>query len=412
MYICGNFFKVKVLVISRPKYIALILCFLLIGCIDYRDELSRVYSEESSSISYPTVSHEYEGFEYINTGVDLSTSKGEAFLGLTKVGDWLIQVPQDHHSIVFYNTVKGNVKELNVSKYKRAVLKKGASHRDKFNGAVVSHNGKFLWICPSWATHLLKIDMESFKIIKDFELNTAHDDSYNEMILTQKYLWLVTHSKEDLPRIDLETDEIKVFALKEPVLGGYSFGKGAANRSFYGGADNLDGHIFLYPRRSKYLIKIHEETGKVVAQYKHPLSDIKDYGAGYFHGGIKVGSKIYFSPWSSKKVIIFNTLTEEYKSLEVELSGYEQFTLASAYDGRKYVWMAPFKCKELIKVDVKTDKVVTVDAQNMINAYQDGSTRKNTDPNIGFGGGAILKDNSIWFSSVYESSFIKMPLNN
>lgn len=348
-------------------------------------------------------------FNYINTDVNLDTSIGEAFHGLASIGDWLMQAPQDHHSLVFYNIVSGEVKEINVSKYGTATSKKEVNFRDKFNGTV-SDGKRFIWVAPSWASHALKIDVQSFAITQDFKVNSRFSDAYNGIVLTEKYVWLVTHSKEDLPRINRKTGALTFIKLKEESLGDYNFGNGADNRSFFGGSDNFDGHIFLHPRRSKFIIKVNEESGEIVAKYEHPFSKFKSPNHGYFYGARNVKNKLFFAPWAYKKVVIFDTATEKFKVIDVELTGSSQYNFCSASDGNS-IWFPPFKSRHIVKINASNENIKLIDAGDMINSFNEGRTRTNFDMNYGFAGASLVKGKNVWFSSSFESSYIKMPID-
>lgn len=360
-----------------------------------------------------------DDFEYINTGADISGQSpsvdGEAFHGLAASGDWLMQPPQDYNYCVFYNTATGERKELDVSAYVRAIPVSGQNHRDKFNGAGASHGGRFIWVAPSWTTHALKIDTlnDNFTIAQDFQINTTHNDAYNGVIITNKYAWMVTHSKEDLPRINLDTGAVDIFPITEETAGDYNMNEAsvANNRSFLGGSASLDGHIYLHPRRSKYLVKVNEETGQIVAKWQHPLAGLSNPNSGYFHGATMVGKKIYFAPWGYKNLVIFDTVAESWQNIGLTITGSSNYNFGACNDG-VFAYFPPYRSGQLVKVDTRTDEVFEIDATAMINAYIAGKDRTAAQgsPDNGFAGGCLFKNGHIWFSSSFESCYIKLPV--
>lgn len=349
-------------------------------------------------------------FEYINSGVNLSGVVGEAFHGFSCFREWVVQVPQDHHSAVCYNTITGEVKEIDLSAYVRANPSPGNNGRDKFNGSTTTHGGKYLWLCPSWTTHLVKIDTTTFTIVQDWLVNSSNDDAYNGIVATRKYIWLVTHSKEDLPRLNIETGVMTILPLPEPNPGDFNYGNGANNRSFLGGSDNGDGTIWLHPRRSKYIVKIHEESGDIIHTSKNPFADdpTSPYGPawGNFHGGTNLDGKIWFGPWGQEKVSCYDIGLDSWTTTSVSLTGTAQWSFASVTDGR-FVYFPPYKAREIVKIDTLDNSVHIIDATAMVNAFIAGSSRTLTD---GFAGGSLFMNGCIWFSSSLDSAILKMPL--
>lgn len=347
-----------------------------------------------------------EDYEYINAGVDLSTSTGEAFHGLCVAGDWLVQAPQDHHSAVCYNRITKETVEIDMSDYVRAIPVSGSNHRDKFNGIVSTHGGRFIWLCPSWTTHLVKVDMNTFSIVQDWLVNPSLNDAYNGIIATRKYIWLVTHSKEDLPRINIETGALTIFNLVEPNSGDFNFGKGASNRSFLGGSDNGDGTIFLHPRCSKRLVRIDEETGTIISTSLHSLSAFSNMSYGYFHGASNVNGRIWFTPFGYEKIVWFDISSGLWGSQDLSLTNTYQWNFGSTSDGR-FIYMPPFRSRELIKIDTLDNSIHIIDATLPVNSFIAGKTRSST-PSEGFAGGCLFVDGFVWFSSSFEACYVKL----
>lgn len=350
-------------------------------------------------------------FEYINTGVDLSTSVGEAFHGLAAAGEWIVQAPQDHHSAVFYNTITKEVREVDLSAYVRAIPSSGNNFRDKFNGATTTHGGRYVWLAPSWTTHCVKIDTTDWTIVQDWEVNTTHNDAYNGIISTRKYVWLVTHSKEDLPRINIETGVLTFITLTEPNPGDYNFDEAsvANNRSFLGGSDNGDGTIWLHPRRSKHLVKIDEETGSILLSTAHPITN--DPGWGFFHGATNVNGRIWFSPWGEEKVTWYDIASDTWGTIDVDLTtpnSNSQYSFGSTTDGR-FVYMPPFRAREIVKIDTLDNSVHVIDATELVTSFISNKVRSST-PSDGFAGGCLFLNGYIWYSSSFESCFLKVPV--
>ncbi len=346
----------------------------------------------------------------------------EAFHGLTIAGDWLVQAPQDHANIVCYNKVTGETKLIDVSFYTRAQSNPG-NGGDKFNGAGTSHGGKYVWIAPSWTTHALKVNMETLSIEQTYNVNTV-DDGYNGIIITSKYAWLVTHSQENLIRIDISDTSKTNYELSDNAVQTFTFGlKGdpkynfdevnqANNRSFFGGHDNGDGYIWLHPRSSKYLVKIRESDGTIVSEYQHELHS-KAHGVGYFYGATRVGNKIYFAPFIEKVVHVFDISKEEWS--QISLSGLvteiipssNNYSFGSATDGR-YVFFPPFKLNEIVVIDTYFDKAYALYAKKALLDYQAGSNGET----LGFAGSTIVDREYVWFSSSFQGSYIKMRIND
>jgi len=293
----------------------------------------------------------------IDLGLDLTNVVGESFNGMSFVREWLVLVPQDYHSVVFYNTITGEQKETDVSSYVRAIPSTGNDYRDKFNGAV--YDGEFIWLCPSWTTHVVKLNGNTFEIDSDILVNPNRDDAYNGIINTNKYLWLVTHSTDDIVRIKKSDNTFTRFPISE--INGHDYHlygvHGAAARSFLGGSNNGDGTINLHPRRSNALITIDEETGGIIGSYEHPLSNTTNNAAGWFHGATLVSGKIFFSPFSTSDLVIFDTTTKSFNTIDNALSSGR--SIASTTDGR-FVYFSPFEGQNLLCVDSATLKVETI----------------------------------------------------
>jgi hypothetical protein len=349
-------------------------------------------------------------YEFINTGVDTSASVGEAFHGLAGWNEWLIQAPQDHHSAVCFNTITRETVEIDLSAYVRAIPAGADNFRDKFNGVAADPDGIHIWLAPSWTTHVVKINMNSFSIASDYLVNSNRDDAYNGIIVTDKYVFPVTHSKEDLPRITKSDGTIDIFSITEDVAGDYNMDEASVsnNRSFLGGHNGGDGFIWLHPRRSKYLVKVNEETGAIVEKYQHPLAGQTDPSWGYFHGASRVGNKIYFSPWGFANVVIFDIVNETWQNIDISsgISGSQQWCFGSTSDGR-FVYFFPFKASEVIKIDTfDSDKVYYIDASAPISDFETVFSRTDN----GFAGGSVVKDGCVWVSSSLEASYIKIPI--
>lgn len=275
---------------------------------------------------------------------------GETFMGGCSDGLHVYLAPQNSTFFVRINIVTDEIETL-VAPYPRVT--NANLFTDKFNGAVF--DGEFIWMIPSWAAPMVKINRDTFTVAEIFpNFNVTGDDAYNGGLALPQFnkIYACPHHANTLKWVDIQTSTTGTTSLTG--LTDISLGSRAFLNMVFDGTS-----VWLLPRRSNKIVEINPDTGAILSESEHPASlGVGNQGpnVGYFHGGSFDGRYIWMSPYNTSLLCWFDTIDKVWFSTPHNASTTTQPFIGSAIvDG--YIMFPAFNATETLLVNPRTQEL-------------------------------------------------------
>jgi len=178
----------------------------------------------------------------------------------------------------------------------------------KWLRGIITKEG-YLWAIPSWATHVLCVDLAAWRgrrpvtengVVQLIPLPEQHERSewqWHGAGQVGKFLYCIPSNAKYVLKVDTAAKTTSLLPID--ATGYSSYDPSLANK-WYGGIVGADGCVYGIPYRAPAVLRIEENRASLIGP---------EYGVARYlwHGGIQVNGKIYAHPSHADTVLVIDT---------------------------------------------------------------------------------------------------------